>query len=161
MFGGYAGQAPPHHITLRDVKLRQMTNTLVHGAGVYVSWAASPGPHDILFDGFTIEDPGKILRYGLQFYHSDAANPNASNVTLRNFHVTGTQTAFTLWDATLRNIVIEDSDVTGAVDYAVRYEKGGTLTLRRVSSSGSGAAGFYSTLGSNPPDVTFIDSSLR
>lgn len=75
--------------------------------------------------------------------------------------VTGTRQAIEFWDATLRNIVIEDSTVSGARESAVRYELGGTVTLRRVTSTDSGRAGFYSSLGTTPPGVTFIDVSLR
>jgi hypothetical protein len=35
------------------------------------------------------------------------------------------------------------------------------VTLRRVTSTNSGLYGFYSSLGSNPPGVTFVDSSLK
>jgi hypothetical protein len=74
--------------------------------------------------------------------------------------VTGTEQAMVFWDQTLRNIVIEDSTVSGARFSAVRYESG-TVTLRRVVSSESGQVGFYSSLGSAPPGVTFEDTSLH
>ena len=41
----------------------------------------------------------------------------------------------------LQGIVIEDSTITGAQSYAVRYEMGDTVMLRRVTSAGSGGAG--------------------
>lgn len=59
------------------------------------------------------------------------------------------------------NIVIEDSTITGAVRFAVRYEDGGTLTLRRITSTGSAIGGFYSSVGKAPPGVTFEASDLR
>lgn len=42
--------------------------------------------------------------------------------------------AFISWDATLSNIVVEDSTVTNALRFAVCYEVGGSVTLRRVVS---------------------------
>jgi hypothetical protein len=65
-----------------------------------------------------------------------------------------------LWDPTLHDIVIEDSTIMNAKHTAVRYEQGSTITLRRVTSVGSGEAGFYSSLGANPPGVTFIDTFM-
>lgn len=161
VFGGYAGLAAPHHITLRDCTIRPIAGTYVGGHGVYISYATSPGPHDILIDGLSVDDPDGRTTAALHFYHSDSANPNAHDVTVRNLRVTGTQQAIMLWDPTLRNIVIEDSTITGAKDTAVRYEQGSAITLRRVTSTGSGQDGFYSSLGPNPPAVTFVDSSLR
>ncbi len=43
-----------------------------------------------------------------------ATNVNAWNVTVRRMHVTGAaESAIYLWDPTLRNILIEDSTITG------------------------------------------------
>ena len=44
---------------------------------------------------------------------------------------------------------------------AVRYEQGGTVTLRNVTSTSSGQQGFYSSLGASPSGVTFINDSLH
>ena len=43
MFGGYAGEAPPHHITLRHIKLLSSLTgrNAQNDHGIYVSWAAS------------------------------------------------------------------------------------------------------------------------
>ena len=69
-----------------------------------------------------------------------------------------------LWDATLHDIVIEDTTFTGAKQFAIRYEEAAAarrVTLRRVTSTGSGQQGFFSYSGSAPPGMTFIDSSLN
>ena len=87
------------------------------------------------------------------FYHSDATNQNAWNVTIRNSKVTGTNQAVMLWDATLHDIVIEDTTFTGAKQFAIRYEEAAAarrVTLRRVTSTGSGQQGFFSYSGSAP-----------
>ena len=159
--GGYTGLAAPHHITLRNCTIRPIAGTYVGGHNVYVSYATTPGPHDILIDGLKVDDPNGYTTAALHFYHSNGTNPNAHDVTVRNLRVTGTQQAIMLWDPTIRNIVIEDSTITNAKDTAVRYEQGSTITLRRVTSTGSGQYGFYSSLGASPPGVTFTDSSLR
>lgn len=161
VFGGYAGQAAPHHITLRDSTVRPTAGSYIGGHAVYFSWAASPGAHDIVLDGLTVDDPRGLITAALHFYHSDAANLNASRVTVRNLRVAGTTQAVMIWDPTVHDVLIEDSVVTGAKQTAVSYEEGSAITLRRVTSTGSGVVGFYSSLGPNPPGVTFIDTSLH
>jgi hypothetical protein len=161
VFGGYTGLAAPHHITLRNCTIRPIAGTYVGGHDVYFSYATAPGPHDILIDGLQVDDPNGYTTAALHFYHSDSTNLNAHDVTVRNLRVNGTQQAIMLWDPTLRNIVIEDSTITNAARFAIRYEQGSTITLRRVTSTGSGKAGFYSSLGANPPGVTFVDTSMH
>ena len=161
VFGGYAGMAAPHHITLRNCTIRPIAGSYVGGHAVYFSWAASPGAHDIILDGLTVDDPNGYMTAGFHFYHSDAANPNVNNVTIRNSHVIGTQQAIIMWDTTVHDVVVEDSTITGAKSTAVTYEHGTAITLRRVTSTGSGVVGFYSSLGANPPGVTFIEDNLR
>ena len=160
VFGGYAGAAAPHHITIRNSTVRPIAEATRRGHIVYFSWAVG-GAHDITFDNFTVDDPNGYTMAALHFYHSDSTNLNAWNVTVRNSHINGTQQAVMLWDRTLHDVVIEDTTITGATDTAVRYEYGSSITLRRVTSNGSGQYGFYSSLGSSPPAVTFIDSSLN
>jgi hypothetical protein len=160
VFGGYAGLAAPHHITLLNSTVRP-TRGDGRGHAVYFSWAVT-GPHDIVFDNFTVDDPNGYSMAGLHFYHSDSTNLNAWNVTVRNSHLIGTQQAVMLWDRTLHDIVIEDTTITGAADYGVRYELPGRyITLSHLTSTDSGAAGFYSSLGDNPPGVTFIANSFN
>jgi hypothetical protein len=165
VFGGSGSVslgAAPHHITLRDIFIDGSIVSTGSGStdhAVYFSQAVG-GPHDILIDGLTVDGSGN-LDSALHFYHSTPEEPNAWNVTVRHMRVTGTAQAVILWDPTIRNIVIEDSTITNATRYAVRYELGGMVTLRRVASTGSGEAGFYSSLGANPPGVTLSDSVLR
>ncbi len=78
------GSAAPHHITLRNCTIRPIAGSYVGGHAVYFSWAASPGAHDIILDGLTVDDPNGYMTAGFHFYHSDAANPNVNNVTIRN-----------------------------------------------------------------------------
>ena len=43
----------------------------------------------------------------------------------------------------------------------MRYELGSAITLKDITSTGSGWQGFYSSKGSNPPGVTFINNSFQ
>ena len=161
-FGGYPGLAAPHHISLRNISLPRSLSSASGGAtdgGLYFSQAVG-GPHDISVDGLTVDGAGG-LDFAVQFYHSTEGNPNAWNVSLRHLRVSGTGQAIILWDPTIHDITIEDSTISDAELSALRYEKGGSLTVRRTTSTGSGVAGFYSTLGATPPEVTFIDSALH
>ncbi len=163
--------AGAHHITLRNITL---TNTL-HGYaydptksnandhGIYISEAIG-GVHDILFDGLTfVAAPTNPLHSVLHLYNHgyDNGTTGSYNITFRNANITGSRQAIILWDRFSSNILIEDTTITGATNFAVRYEKGSPVTLRRVTSTGSGVQGFYSSLGPNPPGVTFIDTNLK
>ena len=111
--------------------------------------------HDILIDRLTVKAATSGLDSAIHFFHSAAGTPNANNVTIRHLNVTGIDQAVILWDPTLYDIVVEDSAITGASRYAVRYgESGSGIVVRRVTSTGSVLAGFYSSRGSNPPGVT-------
>lgn len=169
-YGGWVGKAAAHHITLRNITLaKSLTSHTPTGVssdhGIYISQALG-GVHDCLIDGLTVY--GRVIGEGsggldsaIHFYHSSSGNPNATNFTIRNVNITGTDQAIIVWDGTVQNILVEDTIITNATNVAVRYEQGGTLTLRRVTSTGSGSGkGFYSSLGTNPPGVTFDNSSL-
>ena len=157
-FGGYDGLAAPHHITMRNITIlasctgRALTaasSTLDHA--FYISYAVG-GPHDLLFEDITVNGAGHLAS-AFHFFHSNSANRNAWNVTVRRLHVSGTQQAVILWDPTLRNITFDTADIRNALAIAVRYESPGAtgIVLENITSSGSGKAGFYSTLGSHPP----------
>jgi hypothetical protein len=135
---------PPHHITLLNMTIDKSITSDNPGSGdhaMYFCKAQSPGVHDILIDGYTVDGSGGV-NTAVTFFASAAGQPNANNVTIRHMTVTGTRQAVEFWDPTLQNIVIEDSTVSGARLSAVRYELGGTVTLRRVTSTGSGQSGF-------------------
>ncbi len=157
------GKLAPHHITLRDITIAGSITSTYPGSGdhsIYFSQSVG-GAHDILVDGFTVDGSGGV-NTAATFYHSTPTEQNAWNVTLRRFVVTGTYEAFEIWDSTINNLVIEDSTVTNARATAVRYERGQNITLRNIVSTGSpGGRGFYSSLGTNPPQVTFINTNLN
>jgi hypothetical protein len=153
---GEGGTAPTHHITLKNITIRNSVTSASTGAGDHAVYISSNSPHDIVIDGLNVDGTGGVDT-ALHFYH----DTNAYNVTVRNMTVKGTAQAIMLWASTTKNVVIEDSVITGATKFAVSYERGSNVTFRRVTSTGSGQAGFYSSLGSSPSAVTFIDTSLR
>ena len=59
VFGGYAGLAAPHHITLRSITLLpSITGTNDRNDhGIYFSYAVG-GPHDLLIEDFTVDASG-------------------------------------------------------------------------------------------------------
>ena len=123
--------------------------------------ALGTGPHDLLFEDVTVDGRG-YLASAFHFYHSDGSHPNASNVTVRRLTVTGTQQAIIVWDDTLRDIVFDSADITGALSVAVRYEAGSGIRFANIVSTGSGAGtGYRSSHGPAPPGVTFDNNSFR
>jgi len=162
-FGGYAGMVAPYNITLRDITIAGTITSTYAGSedqSIYFSEAVG-GPHDILIDGYTVNGAGGV-NTALTFYHSDAADKNAWNVTVKNMAVTGTYEAVELWDPTAHDILIEDSTITNARNVAVRYEQGTGITLTDITSTGSGSEqGFYSSQGATPAGVTFSGDSFH
>jgi hypothetical protein len=166
MFGGFAGLAAPHHITLRNITfLGSCTGRATSATGnatdhaIYIAHSVG-GAHDLLFEDINVDGSG-YLASAMHFYHSDSANVNAWNVTVRRLTVNRTQQAIILWDATIENVTIDGATITNALYAAVRYERPGeAIALRNITSTGSGHYGFYSSLGSNPPGVTFYGNSF-
>ncbi len=162
VFGGYAGLAAAHHITLRHITILSTCTgrSGVNDHAIYFSEAVG-GPHDLLLEDISVDGSGG-LSTALHFYHSDSANRNAWNVTVRRLNVNRTQQAIMLWDSTLRNITINTATITNSADFAVSYEHAGSgIVLANITSTGSGQMGFYSSLGANPPGVTFSNNSFK
>ena len=166
---GYTIRRAPHHITLRSIRILGSCTGVAtaHGSpaldhGVYIANALDPGPHDIQFDHVSIDGRGGLAS-AFHFFHSAPGAPNASRVTVHDLTVTGTQQAIMLWDPTLHDILFESGVIDGALNYAIRYETVGSsgIIIRDVTSSGSGFAGFYSSLGTAPAGISFSGSSLR
>jgi hypothetical protein len=166
---GEGGGVAPHHITLRNITIEASITGRATSAtapaidhAIYVSQAVE-GPHDLVFEDLTVDGTGGLAS-AFHFYHSDATHRNAWNVTVRRLHVRGTQQAIMLWDDTLRDITFDTVDIVDALSFAVRYEAPGAtgIVLANMTSTGSGSGkGFHSSLGSNPPGVTFTNVSLR
>jgi hypothetical protein len=164
VFGGYGGLAAPHDITLRSIAI--LGSVTGHNErndhGIYFSKAVG-GPHDLLLEDITIDGSGPTpLSTALHFHHSDAANDNAWRTTIRRLTVVGTYIAIRIWDPTVNDITIDGANISGARYGAVQYEQPGkAITLANVVSLESGQFGFYSSLGDNPPGMTFLNSTFR
>lgn len=162
--GGIYDVPPAHHITLdRWAILGSCTSpsTGANDHAVYFSQAKGDGPHHISLIGLSVDGSGG-LDTAIHAFHSAPGYPNAHDVLIDGMTVNGTDQAVILWDATLRDWTIQNSTITGATNYAIRYEgpADGPILLRGVLSTGSRNRGFYSSLGSNPPGVTFDNCSL-
>jgi len=168
VFGGYQGLAGAHHITLKDTTILETCTAstplgVTKDHAVYFSGAVG-GVHDILIDGLThIAAEGALgLDSTINFGKQPSGDYiNARNVIVRNMHVTGGEFGVVFWEGQGGDLTIEDSTITNALRFAVRYEETGRLTLRRVVSTDSGVQGFYSSLGANPPGVIFEECDLR
>lgn len=154
-FGGYAGNPAPHHITMRNISILASctgrTATATDHA-FYISQAVG-GPHDLLFEDINVDGAG-FLTSAFHFYHSDATNKNGWNITVKRLNVTGTSQAIMIWDSTINNLVFDTANITNPTKFAVRYEAGNNITLSNITSTSS----FYSSLGANPPGITFMNN---
>ena len=168
--GSYTSRRAPHHITLRNITIESSCtgrattasgNTLDHA--FYIGQALDPGPHDLAFEDITVRGEGNLAT-AFHFYHGADRGPtsmNAWNVWVRRMTVTGTQQALLrLGDHGSRHHVRgrDDLEREGA-RHPLEY--GNAIKLNRVTSTGSGTSGFYSSQGSSPAGVTITNSSLR
>ena len=168
-FGGYVPRRAPHHITLRVITITRTclgratyfgAPTLDHA--IYISNAASVGPHDLLLEDVSVDGRGGLAS-AVHFDHGDALNPNATNVVVRRLHVVGTQQALILWEPPVHSITFDTVDITSAISHAIRFESIGatSIVFSNIVSTNSGHEAWYSSLGLHPPGVTFINNSLH
>jgi hypothetical protein len=171
-FGGLGRAVPgsPNHITMRSISiLASCTGSSTTASGptldhaFYIADAAGPGPHDLLFDDINVDGEGGLAS-AFQFFHSEAGAPNASNVTIHDLTVVGTQEAIILADPTLRNITIDSAKIVEPLKYGVFYETQGAqgILLSNITSTGSGSgSGFFSAEGPHPAGVRFSNNSFH
>jgi hypothetical protein len=128
---------------------------------VYIAHAARVGPHDIRLVNLKVDGRGNLAS-AVHFYHGDAANPPAWNVTVRDLRVTNTQQAVIVWSDGLRNIVFDGADIRDAKAYGVRFEssRASGIVFKNITTVRSGYRGFYSSMGSRPPGVTLSGNSF-
>ena len=167
--GGYVPRRAPHNITMRFITIKASCRGQATSADApatehafYISNAKGVGPNHLLFEDITVDGTGGLAS-AFQFDHGDAANPNASNVTVRRLHVTGTQQAIILWVPTVHDITFDDVTISRASRYAIRYETRGAtgIVMSNITSTGTGSQGFYSSEGSDPAGLTLEDDDLR
>jgi hypothetical protein len=168
VFGGYASLAPPHHITMRHIKVLSSVRGSSTSASApttdhafYISWSKAAGPNHLAFENISVDGRGG-LGSAFHFFHSTSTSPNASYVTVKGLTVVGTQQAILLWDPTLRYITFDHATVTDALRFGVRYEATGASGIRfsYITTRSSGSRGWYSSMGSHPPGVTLVGNSF-
>jgi hypothetical protein len=168
-FGGYTPRRTPYNIRIRNMTITSTCTgraTTADGStwdhGIYIAHAARVGPHHLLFENITVDGRGNLAS-AIHVFHGDAANPAARDVTVRGLHVTGTQQAIILWHDGLRNYVFDGADINGAKAYGVRFESKDPagIVFKNITTVNSGYRGFYSSMGNNPPGVTFSNNSFR
>ena len=95
--------------------------------------------------------------------HGDSAAPAGDHVTVRRLTVTGTQDAIILWDPPTHDWLFDGATITNAAGVAIRFESIGAsnIVFKDIVSTGSGTAAFYSSMGANPPGVTFMNDILH
>lgn len=159
--GGYANLAPPHHITLEDCEVSGLTDfpgNVTHGHAVYVSMAANEGPHHLAFTRCKFNSTRRsgatdipTFTGALHFFHDylitgDPANHfNAHDVTITDCEIIGSVSGVFIWARTIQTFLIDGLTITGAKEYGIRYEGGGGITLRDITTTNSGITGFAPT----------------
>jgi hypothetical protein len=163
VFGGYAGLAAPHDITVRHITMTDSLTSSTNGDhAVYVGEALG-GVHDVLIEDLTVDGrPGRPdgLDSALHFFHGDSANPNAWNVTARRITVSGTDRAIVFWNPTLHDVLV-DGLLVDRANVAIRYEAGAGITLECVRTTRSRQHAFYSMQDGGFGAVTFVDAELH
>jgi hypothetical protein len=166
---GYVPLRAPHNITLRFITVTASCRGGATSASapatehaIYVANAAGVGPNHLLLEDISVDGTGGLAS-AIQFDHGDATNPNASYVTVRRLHVIGTQQAVLFWTPAVHYVTFDSVTIQNAIRFAVRFESLGAsaVVLSNIVSTGSGEAGFYSSMGSRPPGLTFTNASLR
>ncbi len=97
---------------------------------------------------------------------SDAPNVPAHGVTVRNltFHgntSNGGQQAIILWKPSVHDWLFDGASIVNSGGTAVTFESVGAKNIVFKDIVSTNSHGFYSTMGSNPPGVTFTNTSWQ
>jgi hypothetical protein len=168
MFGGYAGLAAPYAITLRNITIEHTvhrvdaTHTVDHA--VYFSYALDTW-RDILIDGLTVDASDAMgLASAIHMDHGGTVNVPAHGVTVRNLTFYGNtgsavQQAIILWKPAVHDWLFDGASIMNAGGTAATFESIGARNIVFQNIVSTNSHGFWSTLGANPPGVTFINDS--
>jgi hypothetical protein len=130
VFGAY-GKPAPHHISLRKLSVLRgiVAATANNDHAMYFS---SDAWHDVLIEDYLCT-PGAGIKSALQFYHA----PNGYNLTVRRMKVDGAQpmSAILIYEGSVRDVLIEDSQITGTATPLNVNACGPNVVLRRVVSN--------------------------
>jgi hypothetical protein len=174
VFGGYAGTKAPYAITLRHITVDRSVhrvNTGTRDHAVYFSYALDTW-RDIVIADLSVDASDSMgLASAIHMdhgYRSDAPNVAAHGVTVRRLTFRGNgswaaQHAIILWKPTVRGWLFDGASIVNAGGTAVTFESVGArnVVFKNITSTGSGVVGFYSSMGRNPPGVTFQNNSFR
>jgi hypothetical protein len=120
----------------------------------HLIYFSSDGPHDILIEDYTAT-PGSGIRSALQFYHSK----NVYNLTVRRMHVVGSGNAILMYDATVHDVLIEDSDIKDASITALNLAyAGANVVFQNNVSTNSGGTYFPNGI---PSGVSLLNNSFH
>jgi hypothetical protein len=167
--GGYLPRRSPYNITIRNMTITSTCTgraTTYSGStwdhGVYLAHGTGSGPHDILIENLSFDGRGNLAS-AVHWDHGDSTNPATWNVTVRNLNVVGTQNAIIPWVDGLHDIIIDGATISDTKAHAILFESNGAqrIAFRNITSVRSGYGGWQSSLGANPPGVTFTNTSLR
>ncbi len=172
-FGGYAGRAAPHDITIRNITIDHTVHRVspdhTTDHGVYFSYALDNWGA-ILIENLTVEATDTMgIASGVHMDHgyaSDAPNVAAHGVTVRNLVYHGNasaavQNAIILWTPPIHDWLFDGATITNAGDHALRFESIGAANIVFKDITSTNSHGFYSSLGANPPGVTFVNCSFQ
>ena len=173
VFGGYPGLAAPYGIALKHFTIDASIHRVNPGAtdhAVYFSYAVGGGPHDVLIEDLTVNATDPMgLASGIHMDHgypADAPNMASHDVTVRRLVFNGNRTissqqAIILWQPPTHDWLFDGGTITNAGGLAVRFESSPAshIVFRDITSRNSG--GFYSSMGSTPPGVTFLHNSFE
>jgi hypothetical protein len=174
MIGGYAGLNAPHDLTLRNITImasvhRASAADRTTDHAVYFSYALDTWGN-ILIENLTVDATDAAgLSSGIHMDHgtaSDAPNVPAHGVTVRNLVFRGNtsisgQQAIILWTPPVHDWTFDGGTITNAGGTAVTFESRGAARISFRNLASTNSDGFYSSMGANPPGVTFTNTSLR
>ena len=169
VFGGQPDLAPPRNITMThitvDATCHRSATLSNQEHAFYFAAALSRGPHDILLQDIVVDGSDTLgIWSAIHMDHGDSAAPAGDHVTVRRLTVTGTYQAIILWSPPTHDWLIDTATITGAHQFAIRFESVGAsnIVFKDIVSTGSiQGPGFYSSMGANPVGVSFINDSLR
>jgi hypothetical protein len=176
MFGGYAGRNAPHDITVRNFTVASSIHRATAGSttdhAVYFSYGLDTWGN-ILIEDLTVDASDPMgLASGIHMDHgypSDAPNVAAHGVTVRRLTYLGNkltapteptvQYGIILWTPPAHDWLFDGATINNASGNAARFESSPASNIVFKDITSTNSRGFYSSLGANPPGVTFSNDS--
>lgn len=151
---GEGNGTPIHHLTFDKIEFLSSITTgpgpngnYTNGQGLYFSWASGGGNHDIVINEFV---SNAELWAPIHIYHDEMDGPGHDiSILGGTINCTGShgQMGIMVGSSEISGYLFQDIDITGANQYGVYlFHTGGTMTFRRVTTTGSGTAGITPSL---------------